>query len=99
MPIFSWWRMLRGNDWLVMAGLGPGFVKTKSDLVVMPSRGRIFAFFSSAHDHRAQKFRVRLYRVEFSHSLGHQRAQQPPKRAAFSGFSVGSRWTIDRSAK
>ena len=31
-----------------------GCVKTKSDLVVMQSGGRIFVLFSSAHDHRAQ---------------------------------------------
>ena len=37
-----------------MTALGPGCVKTKSDLVVMPSGGRIFVFFRSAHDHRAQ---------------------------------------------
>ena len=37
-----------------MTGLGPGCVKTKSDLVVMPSGGRIFALFCSAHGHRAQ---------------------------------------------
>ena len=36
---------------------GPGCVKTKSDLVVMPSGGRIFVFFRSAHDHRAQNSR------------------------------------------
>jgi len=35
----------------------PGCVKTKSDLVVMPSGGRIFVFFRSAHDHRAQNSR------------------------------------------
>src|ERR1700733_6127468 len=33
---------------------GPGRVKTKSDLVPMPSGGRIFVFFSSAHGRRAQ---------------------------------------------
>jgi hypothetical protein len=40
-----------------VTALGPGCAKTKSDLVVMPSRGRIFAFFSSARDHRAQNSR------------------------------------------
>jgi hypothetical protein len=38
---------------LATSGTGPGYVKTKSDLVVMPSEGRIFAFFCSPHDHRA----------------------------------------------
>jgi hypothetical protein len=37
--------------------IGPGCVKTKSDLVVMPSGGRIFVFFRSAHDPRAQNSR------------------------------------------
>jgi hypothetical protein len=40
---------------------GLGCAKTKSDLVVMPSGRRIFAFFCSPHDQR-------LYRVEFLHS-------------------------------
>jgi hypothetical protein len=34
--------------------LEAGRAKTKSDLVVMPSAGRIFAFFCSPHDHGAQ---------------------------------------------
>ena len=34
--------------------LGLGRVKTKSDLVVMPSGRQIFAFFCSPHDRRAQ---------------------------------------------
>jgi hypothetical protein len=33
------------------AAVDPGCAKTKSDLVVMPSGGRIFAFFCSARDH------------------------------------------------
>jgi hypothetical protein len=32
----------------------PGRVKTKTDLVIMPSGGRIFAFIFSARDHRPQ---------------------------------------------
>jgi len=42
---------------LVMPGSGLGRVKTKSDLVVMPSGRQIFAFFCSPHDHRAQNSR------------------------------------------
>src|SRR5262249_31396367 len=37
-----------------MSVTGLGCVKTKSDLVVMPSGRQIFAFFCSSHDHRAQ---------------------------------------------
>ena len=37
-----------------MSALGLGRVKTKSDLVVMPSGRQIFAFFCSPHDRRAQ---------------------------------------------
>jgi hypothetical protein len=40
-----------------MSALGLGRVKTKSDLVVMPSGRQIFAFFCSPHDHRAQNSR------------------------------------------
>src|SRR5258708_15903362 len=36
------------------AALGLGCVKTKSHLVVMPSEGRIFAFFCSERDHKPQ---------------------------------------------
>jgi hypothetical protein len=39
------------------AGRDPGCVKTKTDLVLMLSSRQIFAFFSSAHDHRTQNFR------------------------------------------
>jgi hypothetical protein len=42
---------------------------TRSDLVVITSARRIFAFFGSAHGHAAQILRVQLYRVEFSHSM------------------------------
>jgi hypothetical protein len=34
--------------------MGPGRVKTKTDLVIMPSGERIFAFIFSARDHRPQ---------------------------------------------
>ena len=37
-----------------MSLVGLGRVKTKSDLVVVPSGRQIFAFFCSPHDHRAQ---------------------------------------------
>ena len=37
-----------------MSHLGLGRVKTKSDLIVMPSGRQIFAFFCSPHDRRAQ---------------------------------------------
>jgi hypothetical protein len=37
-----------------IVALGLGRVKTKSDLVVMPSGRQIFAFFCSPHDRRAQ---------------------------------------------
>jgi hypothetical protein len=40
-----------------MSQMGLGRVKTKSDLVVMPSGRQIFAFFCSPHDHRAQNSR------------------------------------------
>src|ERR1700730_13814230 len=40
-----------------MSLMGLGRVKTKSDLVVMPSGRQIFAFFCSPHDHRAQNSR------------------------------------------
>src|SRR6476619_4340726 len=40
-----------------MSPSGLGRVKTKSDLVVMPSGRQIFAFFCSPHDHRAQNSR------------------------------------------
>src|SRR5258708_5095697 len=39
---------------LTLSASGPGCVKTKSDLVVMPSEGRIFAFFCSERDHKPQ---------------------------------------------
>jgi hypothetical protein len=39
---------------VVTAGYDPGCVKTKSDLVVMASGGRIFAFFSFAHDQNSR---------------------------------------------
>ena len=38
------------------SALALGRVKTKSDLVVVPSGRQIFAFFCSPHDHRAQNF-------------------------------------------
>ena len=37
-----------------MSETGLGRVKTKSDLVVMPSGRQIFAVFCSPHDRRAQ---------------------------------------------
>ena len=37
-----------------MSALGLGRVKTKSDLVVVPSGRQIFAFFYSPRDRRAQ---------------------------------------------
>jgi hypothetical protein len=40
-----------------MSQMGLGRVKTKYDLVVMPSGRQIFAFFCSPHDHRAQNSR------------------------------------------
>jgi len=40
-----------------MSQMGLGCVKTKSDLVVMPSGRQIFAFFRSPHDRRAQNSR------------------------------------------
>jgi hypothetical protein len=42
----------------------PGRVKTKSNLVVAPSGGGIFAFFCSERDHKPKNIRVRLYRVD-----------------------------------
>jgi hypothetical protein len=38
----------------LMSELGLGCVKTKSDLVVMPSGRQIFPFFCPPHHHRAQ---------------------------------------------
>src|SRR5258706_12751058 len=38
----------------VTAGMGPGCVKTQSDLVVMPRGARISAFFCSPRDHAPQ---------------------------------------------
>jgi hypothetical protein len=58
------------------SALGLGRVKTQSDLVVMPGGRQIFAFFRSPDGRRAPKFRVRLYRLEFSHSQGHFRPGQ-----------------------
>src|SRR5436190_21668231 len=66
-----------------MTALGLGRVKTKSDLVVMPSGRQIFAFFCS---------RVRLYRVEFLHSLG--QLQLLPQRNVDRRSSSMSRRTI-----
>src|ERR1700730_9322491 len=37
-----------------MTASGLGRVKTKSDLIVMPSGRQIFAFFCSPHDHRTK---------------------------------------------
>jgi hypothetical protein len=37
-----------------MTAVGPGRVKTKSDLVVMLSGGQISAFFCSERDHKSQ---------------------------------------------
>ena len=51
-----------------------------SDLVVMPSGGRIFALFLLCAWPQGSKFRMRLYRVEFSHSLGHKQESRPPAR-------------------
>src|SRR5258705_8543428 len=48
-----WFLPLQLIAWL-MTGLGLGCVKTKSDLVVMPSEGRIFAFFCSERDYKPQ---------------------------------------------
>jgi hypothetical protein len=42
---------------LVWSAWGPGCAKTKSDLVAMPSAGRIFAFFCSERDHKPQNSR------------------------------------------
>src|SRR6202035_348394 len=39
-----------------MSQLGLGCAKTKSDLVVMSSAGRIFAFFCCEPDHEPQNF-------------------------------------------
>jgi hypothetical protein len=53
----------------VMAAVGPGSVKTRSDLVVMPcGKTNVRASVLSASP-QASKFRVRAYRAEFSHSL------------------------------
>src|SRR5258706_386365 len=38
-----------------MSGIGPGSVKTRSDLVVMPTGARIFAFIRSPCAHAPQK--------------------------------------------
>jgi molecular chaperone DnaK (HSP70) len=45
------------KSWLSNPHIDLGRVKTKSDLVVMPSGRQIFAFFCSPHDRRAQKSR------------------------------------------
>jgi hypothetical protein len=55
-----------------MSPLGLGRVKTKSDLVAMPSGRQIFAFFCSPHDVEP-KIPGRLYRLEFLHSQGPNR--------------------------
>ena len=47
------WTPEQISGWL-KAGNELGRVKTKSDLVVMPSGRQIFAFFCSPHDRRAQ---------------------------------------------
>jgi hypothetical protein len=53
----------RKSAWLMTAtGQGLGRVKTKSELVVMPSGRQTFAFCCSPHGHRAQN--CGLYRVE-----------------------------------
>jgi hypothetical protein len=53
-----WWRNLPELRTLGPAtpasATGLGRVKTKTDLVIMPSGGRIFAFIFSARDHRPQ---------------------------------------------
>jgi hypothetical protein len=52
-----------------LAALGPGCVKTQSDLVVMPRSTNFRIFLLSARPY-ASKFMVRFYRAEFSHGLG-----------------------------
>ena len=51
-----------------MSPMGLGRVKTKSDLVVMPSGRQIFALFCSPHDRRAQISGPGYTAVEFLHS-------------------------------
>jgi hypothetical protein len=43
-------------DAALASALGPGCAKTKTDLVLMSSGGRIFAFFCSERDHKPQNF-------------------------------------------
>jgi hypothetical protein len=61
-----------------MTALGPGCVKTQSDLVVMPRGSTNFRIFLLSTRPYASKFMVRFYRAEFSHSLGQTRPLRPP---------------------
>src|ERR1700680_604431 len=58
-----------------VAAEGPACVKTKSDLVVMPSEGRICAFFCSERDHKPQNsgcgYTAQSFHTAWTHS-GHR---------------------------
>jgi len=58
------------------AALGPGCVKTKSDLVVMPSEGQIFALFCSERDHKPQNSGC-VYTTQSFHTAWATRRHRP----------------------
>ena len=69
-----------------MSQLGLGCAKTKSDLVVMQSEGRIFIFFCSQRDHKpqnfgcshtAQRFHTARVKTRRTH-IEHNRSALPP---------------------
>ncbi len=56
-PVLLTLDSCRADPTLVTAALGPGCVKTQSDLVVMPRGVRISAFFCALRDHTPQNSR------------------------------------------
>jgi hypothetical protein len=69
------------------AALGPGCVKTKSDLVVMPSERRIFALFCPERDHKPQNSGCGYTRQSF-----HTAWVQSGRRAAEGQQSSPTSW-------
>jgi hypothetical protein len=55
-----WWHVFGANG--SMSAMGPGCAKTKSDLVVMPSGGRIFAFFKITDPSKQRRLIAQLDR-------------------------------------
>ena len=84
-----------------VAAEGPACVKTKSDLVVMPSEGRICAFFCSERDHKPQNsgcgYTAQSFHTAWTQT-GHSRRRNC-KRQTHNSLSRAPTYSITSSAR